>query len=184
MYLIFDTETTGIIEKGANFKPLKGFPRIVQIAWNTYTENGKLISSQSYIIKPEGFEIPKTATKIHGITNKQALKVGLPSKYVMKLFINALNKADTLVAHNFRFDGRVVMAECIKNNLYCPVYQRKVIDTMLEYKKYVGKKFKNGAYKFPKLKDLYSKVFGKEFEDQHNALADVNATAKVFFKLK
>lgn len=184
MYLVFDTETTGPIEKGATFKPLKGFPRIVQIAWNTYTSNGKLISSQSFIIKPEGFKIPKSATKIHGITNKQAKKEGLPSKYVMQMFVNALNKTKVVVGHNVSFDSRVVMAECIENKLYCPIFQRDKFDTMKEYKNYVKATNKNGKIKFPKLDELYYKVFKKHFDNQHNASADVNATAECFFKLK
>lgn len=186
MYLVFDTETTGLIEKGATFKPLKGFPRIVQIAWNVYSKEGVLISTQSHIIKPKGFKIPKTASKVHGITTKEALKYGVDSKYVMRLFNNSVNKASVLLAHNFRFDSKIVMSESIINDQYCSIFskEKEVIDTMLRYKKFVGVKFSNGAYRFPTLKDLYFKVFGEHFKNAHNATADVEATAKCYFKLK
>ena len=186
MILVFDTETTGTIDKGATFKPLSGFPNLVQIAWNIYTNEGKLISSQSYIIKPIGFTNPKTASDIHGITTEDAIKDGVDSKRIMQLFNKDVNKATVLVAHNFRFDSKIVMAESIRVGDYCPIFDKKkeVFDTMVKYKNLSKNKFKNGAKKFPKLRDLYYTIFNKYFENEHNALADVEACADIYFKLK
>ena len=38
-------------------------------------------------------------------------------------------------------------------------------------------------FKSPKLIELYQYLFKEEFDEQHNALADVNACAKCYFKL-
>ena len=68
MYLIFDSETTGL-PKNYN-APLTNFdnwPRLVQLAWQVHDKTGKLIEVNSLIVKPEGFEIPFNAEKIHGI---------------------------------------------------------------------------------------------------------------------
>jgi DNA polymerase III subunit epsilon len=45
---------------------------------------------------------------------------------------------------------------------------------------------KNGysGYKWPKLSELHMKLFGVDFEEQHNATVDINATAKCFWELK
>ena len=39
-------------------------------------------------------------------------------------------------------------------------------------------------YKFPKLQELHTKIFNKEFSGAHQAINDVKATANCFFKLK
>jgi len=59
MYLIFDTETTGIPHnKTAPITDLNNWPRLVQLAWQLHDERGKLLSQHSYIIRPDGFDIP------------------------------------------------------------------------------------------------------------------------------
>ena len=77
MYLIFDTETTGLPE---NWKaPLTDFdnwPRCVQLAWQIHNKEGGLVEVKNYIIRPEGFNIPYNAEKIHGISTQRALKHG------------------------------------------------------------------------------------------------------------
>lgn len=40
------------------------------------------------------------------------------------------------------------------------------------------------GYKWPSLQDLYKKLFGQEFENAHDALADITATKDCFFELK
>ena len=71
MYLIFDTETTGLPQNfNAPLSDSDNWPRMVQIAWQLHDENGELIENQDYIIKPEGYDIPFNATRIHGISTK------------------------------------------------------------------------------------------------------------------
>ena len=50
----------------------------------------------------------------------------------------------------------------------------------INYCKILGK----DGYKYPKLQELYRKLFGKEFEDAHDALCDTEATEKCFWELK
>ena len=69
MYLIFDTETTGLPKKwNAPISDSENWPRCVQLAWQLHDNNGKLISNQSSIIKPDGFDIPFESEKVHGIS--------------------------------------------------------------------------------------------------------------------
>lgn len=43
---------------------------------------------------------------------------------------------------------------------------------------------KYGGYKWPKLQELHEKLFGYEFDDAHDALADIEATFKCYWKLR
>ena len=72
MYLIFDTETTGLPKDyNAPHTNLDNWPRLVQIAWQLHDNHGKLINAQNLIVKPEGFTIPFNAEKIHGISTEK-----------------------------------------------------------------------------------------------------------------
>ncbi len=41
-----------------------------------------------------------------------------------------------------------------------------------------------GNYKWPTLSELHIKLFGKDFENAHDALADITATADCFWELR
>jgi hypothetical protein len=40
------------------------------------------------------------------------------------------------------------------------------------------------GYKWPTLQELHKKLFGRGFEDAHDAYIDVSVTVKCFFELK
>ena len=67
MYLIFDTETTGLPQNfNAPLSDSENWPRMVQIAWQLHDENGELIENQDYIIKPEGYGLLRRWHKSRG----------------------------------------------------------------------------------------------------------------------
>ena len=73
MFLIFDTETTGLpIRDNAPLDDFSNWPRIVQLAWQCHDLKGNFIEAKSYIVKPEGFIIPYSAEKVHGISTALA----------------------------------------------------------------------------------------------------------------
>src|SRR5688572_14498659 len=101
MYLIFDTETTGLPRnKTAPITDLDNWPRLVQLAWQLHDNKGKLISQHNYIIKPEGFDIPYKAEQVHGISTKRALAEGHDMQTVLTTFADDLEKTGQLVGHN------------------------------------------------------------------------------------
>ena len=78
MYLFFDTETTGLPKDWkAPITDFNNWPRLVQLAFLTFDKEGNKINSGNYIIKPEGFLIPKESSAIHRITNEKALNDGV-----------------------------------------------------------------------------------------------------------
>jgi len=185
MYLIFDTETTGLPQNfNAPLSDSDNWPRMVQIAWQLHDENGKLIENQDYIIKPEGYDIPFNATRIHGISTKMAQEQGRDLQEVLEEFTEVLKKTKVVAGHNIDFDYKIVGAELFRKGIENTLEKTPSADTME-----LGTDFcqlsggKNGRYKSPKLEELYEKLYGKKFDEAHNAAADVNATAQVFFEM-
>ena len=87
MFLIYDTETTGLPKNyNAPLTDFDNWPRLVQLAWQIHDDTGKLIDVKNFIVKPEGFVIPRGAEKVHGITTAFAEKEGLPLDFVLEEF--------------------------------------------------------------------------------------------------
>ena len=87
MFLIFDTETTGLPKRwNAPLTDSDNWPRCIQIAWQLHDKNGVLLEHEDYLVQPEGFNIPYDAEKIHGISTELAEKNGIPLTEVIKKF--------------------------------------------------------------------------------------------------
>lgn len=185
MYLVFDTETTGLPRNfDAPITDSDNWPRMVQIAWQLHDENGKLIDNQDYIIKPEGYDIPFNATRIHGITTKMALEEGKELAEVLNEFNEVLKKAQFGVGQNVEFDYNIIGAEFYRKSIETQLQELPKADTM-----HLGTEYcaipsgKGGKFKSPKLEEIFEKLYGHKFDEAHNAAADVNATAQVFFEM-
>ncbi|MBL1222842.1 DNA polymerase III subunit alpha [Chryseobacterium sp. L7] len=185
MYLIFDTETTGLPKNfNAPLSDSDNWPRMVQIAWQIHDDDGKLIENQDYIIKPEGYDIPFNAARIHGITTKIANEEGRDLQEILEEFSKALDRVRVVSGHNVEFDYNIVGAEFFRKNIEDNLQKKPKADTMVlgtDYCKLGGGR--GGRYKSPKLEELYEKLYGHKFDEAHNAAADVNATARVFFEM-
>lgn len=184
MYLFFDTETTGLPKNWkAPITDLANWPRMVQLAYLLYDNNGKMISGGDHIIKPVGFTIPAETSRIHGITTERALAEGKPILGVLHEFNELIQEANFLVAHNISFDEKIVGAEFLRLKMADSVAPKKKICTMQTSTNFCAISGPYG-YKWPKLSELYFKLFNYHFEEAHNAAADINATAKCFWELK
>ncbi len=186
MYLIFDTETTGIPRnKTAPLTDLENWPRLVQIAWQLHDANGKLIAQHNYIIKPEGFDIPYKAEQIHGVSTKRAITEGHDISIVFEAFIFDLGRTKQLVGHNIEFDVNIIGAEFLRKQIPIDDFLNlKKVDTgivSIDFCQLSGGI--GGRLKMPRLTELHEKLFKKNFGDAHDAAYDVAATARCFFGL-
>lgn len=184
MYLIFDTETTGLPHnKSAPLEDLDNWPRLVQIAWQLHDHQGKLLSTGNHIVKPDGFTIPFNAEKIHGISTDRALEVGEELAGVLDAFSADVKRAEVLIGHNIEFDNKIIGAEYLRTEKENLLADAKNIDTAEDTKEFCQLKGGlGGRLKAPKLIELYEKLFGEGFGDAHDAAYDVDATAKAFFE--
>ncbi|MDD4409965.1 MAG: 3'-5' exonuclease [Candidatus Pacebacteria bacterium] len=184
MYLFFDTETTGLpLNWKAPVEEIDNWPRLVQIAWILFEDNGNELESKESIVRPEGFVIPKEASLVHGITNEIALSKGENLSDVLSLFHMMSREADSIVAHNMSFDEKIIGAEFIRNRMDNHLDRKNRICTMRESTNYCAIKGKYGN-KWPTLAELHYKLFETDFEDAHNAATDIKITAKCFWELR
>ena len=186
MYLIFDTETTGLPKKwDAPLTDFDNWPRCIQIAWQLHDEMGNLVEHQDYLVQPEGFNIPFDAEKIHGISTELAQQEGIPLQEVLEKFQEALQKSKFIVGQNVGFDLNIMGAEFLREGLENPMEEFPVLDTCTEKTaelcKLPGGRY--GRFKLPTLTELHQELFDQPFSEAHNATADVEATTRCFLEL-
>lgn len=186
LYLIFDTETTGLPKSfSAPASDIENWPRVVSLSW--IITDGKKSLEFDYIIYPEGFEVPEQAAAIHGITTAKALAEGKDLTMVLTAFRACLVAAGAVVAHNLSFDKGVISAEFYRmyqdERFADNLAKRKEICTMLSGHAagIVGNHAGRG--KWPKLIELHTALFNEGFDGAHNSMADTQACARILFEL-
>ena len=186
MYLIFDTETTGLPKRwDAPITDTDNWPRCIQIAWQLHDDMGNCIEHQDYLIQPEGFNIPYDAEKIHGISTELAQEQGESLTDVLVKFNEALAKTKFVVGQNVKFDLNIMGAEFVRENIANTLQELPVLDTCTEHTASLcqlpGGRY--GKFKLPTLTELHQFLFNKPFAEAHNATADVEATTRCFLEL-
>ena len=186
MFLIFDTETTGLPRDwNAPLTDANNWPRCVQIAWQLHDKGGNCISHEDYLVTPDGYTIPYDSENIHGISTALAQKEGIPLAEVLEKFRLILNQCDFVGGHNVKFDLNIMGAEFFRLGDNNPLENLPVIDTCTEQTASLCQLpgGRGGKFKLPTLGELHIHLFNDYFEEAHNATADVEATARCFFEL-
>ena len=200
--LVFDSETTGL-SKTQIISPstIHLWPHVVQFSYIVFdTESNKIVKIKDSIIKvPDGFIIADENAKIHGITTERSLVQGTNLQPVLEEFFADFDSADHIVGHNISFDINMIKAELqrlIMNSFneklqeylttintstkfYCTM-QETIELCAIELKDKYGRPYK----KFPKLVELYQKMFDVTPKNLHNSLNDVIVCLRCFIKLK
>lgn len=186
MHLIIDTETTGKCDFRGG---LDAQPYLVQIGMLLFDNDRRLRGELNAIIRPEGWEIPDEAAAVHGITTGIALRYGVPVNEVLNIVERFGAHAEILSSFNWDFDRLVVDAALYRSGLLREGFNLKqdYVCTMREMtpickiKKlgYIGP----DPYKWPKLEEAYRFLFNEGFDGAHDAMADVRAAARIYFRL-
>ncbi|MFT5677626.1 DNA polymerase III subunit alpha [Patiriisocius sp. Uisw_047] len=186
MYLIFDTETTGLPRNWkAPLSDSDNWPRCIQIAWQLHDEMGNVLEHQDYLVQPEGFNIPFDAEKIHGISTELAAAKGVTLEEMIAKFQEALAKTKFIVGQNVKFDLNIMGAEFLRLGMENPLPTMPLLDTCTETTAQMCQipGGRGGKFKLPTLTELHKFLFDKPFGEAHNATADVEATTRCFFEL-
>ncbi len=186
MYLIFDTETTGLPKRwDAPVSDTDNWPRCVQIAWQLHGEMGELLEHKDFLVIPDNYEIPYDAEKIHGISTELAMDQGAPLDAVLEEFNQVLSKTDFVVGQNVGFDINIMGAEFYRSGIESNLINLPVLDTCTEHTAELCKipGGRGGKFKLPTLTELHHFLFEDTFKEAHNATADVEATARCFLEL-
>lgn len=186
MYLIFDTETTGLPKKwNAPITDTDNWPRCIQIAWQLHDEMGNVLEHEDYLIRPDGFNIPYDAEQIHGISTALAEQKGIALSEVLVKFNAAMAKTKFIVGQNVKFDLNIMGAEFHRLSVENPLQELPVLDTCTEHTAKLCQipGGRGGKFKLPTLTELHQHLFNKPFGEAHNATADVEATTRCFLEL-
>jgi DNA polymerase-3 subunit alpha len=185
MYLIYDTETTGLPKNyNAPLTDADNWPRLVQLAWQLHDAEGRMLEARNMIVRPDGFDIPFNSEKIHGISTAKALAEGRPLQEVLADFTEVLGRTTYMAGHNLSFDISIMGAEYLRLGTTEPVTTMKWLDTKDESTEFCAiPGGKGGKFKWPKLTELHVKLFNEAFDEAHNAAADVAATSRCFLEL-
>lgn len=92
-------------------------------------------------------------------------------------------KSKYIIAHNINFDARVAGLELLRILYRNPISKLEYLcttESSTNFCEIAG----NYGYKWQKLSELHIKLFGFDFEEAYDALADIEATANYFREIK
>lgn len=188
MYLVFDTETTGLpIWKEPSDHPDQ--PHVVDIAWTLFSEQGDEIERFDAIINPGvGVVIPGDLAALHGITTERARAEGITPLAVFERFVDVMGRTSLVVGHNVSFDIRMMRilgarhtGEKWENALptFCTMRSSTNVCRILKEKARTDK-----DWKWPNLTEAVRFFFDEDHSNAHRARPDCDAAGRVFFRLK
>jgi DNA polymerase-3 subunit epsilon len=195
--LFIDTETNGLpANRYAAYTATSIWPHVIQISWQLIeTSDWSVINEQDAFLTPRA-EWNKDAERVHQIPESLAKKFGKAPADVFQTLHRDILASDGIVAHNMPFDKSAILCEIQRlwesgNNLTPEQFwsrNKKTICTMALTKTYCNIKFADGnGYKFPKLAELYTKLFGTEYDISgatlHNSKYDVSCLIMCFRRL-
>jgi DNA polymerase-3 subunit epsilon len=189
IFLFFDTETTGLIDRKKKLDD-PSQPHIVQLAAVLCDEAGTHLEELNLIAKPDGWMVPEVCTNIHGLTTEICEERGIPMLEILTRFNAMKAKCTDRVAFNIPFDKQMLLREEMaygiphdedKKISLCVMKMSEPICKMPATAK--QKEWNIGPYKAPKLIEAYRHFFSEDFDRAHDAMNDVMATKRIFFHI-
>ena len=177
-YIAFDFETSGLPKgrKPVTRDTLSQYDtcRAVSLSAARFSSKGRLVDTFDAMILPTDFSISPGSVAIHGITEEMAKSQGRPFLQVFTDFLTFVGpRTKTMVAHNAKFDTSVLRSEMLRHNIDISLIEDLNFRCTLElYRERFLKPIRLGV--------LYEEIFGEQFENAHNSLADCIACGRVY----
>lgn len=185
-FLVVDTETSGF---GSDSK-------ILQLGMQLYNNENKIVGSLDTLIDYPDLEIHNQEfhnSVNNGINVSNCHQYGCDLNNALRIFDSWIVFIDEVVGHNLSFDlrmlrqsyerlGMIYPENTINKKSFCTMEKSKdIVKAPLSHKQIMCG---YSGYKNPKLEETYIALFGKEMQNSHRAIDDVNATAEVYIELK
>lgn len=188
--LVFDTETTGLPPRGN--KSLTKMPYIIQLAAVLFKDQ-RPVGHLSCMVDPttpmgRGV-IPQEKFWVDNkLTTSDISDCWLPTELAFKMFDQYLRLADRTVAHNSKFDEARIEDTFERLGVSSVHWEDTpkfcTMNSLTNHLKIPGPSWSND-YKWPNLEEAYRALVDPYgFEDAHDAMADVQACAKVLFAIE
>lgn len=188
LIMVYDTETSGLWDFKAAWNA-NHQPNLVQLGLKVYTPERKVVFEAGINVDttlfPSWNGIHPEAEKVHGITESLLKAYGDTPEYAADVFLKWASQSKLFIAHNEPFDYKIM--QCFLSRVgynpdfynggqkYCTMMSSTNICKIPNPKGY--------GNKWPKLDEAYPFFFnGKKFDNAHNALADVNPCAEIFWE--
>lgn len=177
-YIAMDFETSGLPKgrKPVTHDTVNQYDtcRAVSLSAARFSSRGRLIDTFDKIVYPDGFQISQGSIDIHGITQDQAEREGQSFTEIFVEFMRFIgSRTSMVIAHNLKFDLNVLRSEMLRNNIDLSNIDHLTFGCTLEL-------YRDRFLKPIKLGVLYNEIFGEEFENAHNSLADCIACGRVY----
>jgi DNA polymerase-3 subunit epsilon len=182
---VYDLETTGLSDP---IYPVEVAAVLIEIEPPKPIQE---IACISLFVRPDGYSIPIQATQVHGISQLQAERSGVPAIVVIAALTNLWSVAEARVAHNAEYDDKVIWAAMSrlkrKSTLARPsgLCTMKIATPLMNLPP-TEKMIKAGygdKPKSPSLNECYKFLFNEDIVGAHRALTDARACARVFNEL-
>ena len=157
--LYLDFETTGL-ETSRD--------RIIELGLILHDEASGEKESYEALVNP-GMKIPAETTAIHGIKDEDVADKA-PLKEKLPKVLDMVNRCEVIAGYNVSFDLKILMAEGRRLGQPLPLHSKRIWDMQKIFFHHEPRSL-SAAVKF---------YCGKEIENAHRALGDVEATLDVF----
>lgn len=169
MLAFLDCETTGIGPDA----------RVIQLGIDLCHFDGRTVASMNCIVNQMVPSHPR-AVEVHGITDERQAAEGLDRTIAAQIASILLAQATIVIGHNVPFDIEMVGYSfpgimLSHKESYCTM--RRMTDR-------VKIPAARGGYKWPKLVEAYRWAFKEDFDNAHDAWADVQACKRLYFWCK
>ncbi|MXP24847.1 3'-5' exonuclease [Altererythrobacter indicus] len=186
MFLVFDTETTGLpIWKDPSDHPDQ--PHVVDIACSLFDQTGLETDRYDAIINC-GVPIPEEAASIHGITTEIAEAEGVKPDEALDSFLAMVARCEVMIGHNVSFDIRMmrIMAARLRGEKWDN--PKPIFCTMrraTKHCKILSPKARHPQdWKWPTLAEATRHFFNEDHQGAHRARPDCDASARIFFHFR
>lgn len=176
MSLIFiDTETNKVPQRNdAPISDIDNWPSITQLAWIICDTNGTILKKENFTTSLN-FTSPNSQVYHPAIYN--------PIHEIIPMLKADLASCIVVIGHNIEFDINVIGCEFYRLGFDTSVIMHMSnFCTMKETVDYCNFSYQ-GTHRYPKLQELYTKLFAHPFENSHDAYCDILATYDSFWEL-
>lgn len=166
--LFVDTETFGIPDDhNASYRDIDNWPDIRQIAWIVTDKDLKILIRRNFFAKQVDIE------EISDNYTEARVK---PIHEVLKILLADFKSCDVVIGHNIEYDVNVIASQLYRYGINVNKFvEASQFCTMHASIPFCGFDTSLGE-RYPKLQELYCKLFSKPFVSAHDAFNDIWAT--------
>lgn len=167
--IFVDTETFDIpYNQEATYKDIDNWPDIRQISWIITDKDFNIILQRNYFTK--------YLTSENEEGQEYLTPQILPIHHILKQLLSDIRNCDVIIGHNIEYDVNVIASQLHRYGLEeTKLLGLKQFCTMHSTVEFCGFDTMLGD-RFPKLQELYSKLFSMPFNGAHDAYNDIKAT--------